>query len=62
MSAISTVCPDDIALYIEVRGIYDGVSVYQLTDGSYVNRWPEDDPRHKPTHDWIESMKKEELP
>lgn len=37
---------EDIAEYIEVRGLYDGVSVYRMRDGSYVNRWPKGDPRH----------------
>jgi hypothetical protein len=39
---------------IEIRGIYDGVSVWKLPSGKLVNRWPEDDRRHKPTQEWIE--------
>lgn len=30
---------DDIELLIELPGVYDGVSVYQMKDGTYVNRW-----------------------
>jgi hypothetical protein len=41
---------------IEIRGIYDGVSVWKLPSGEMVNRWPVDDWRHKPTQEWIERM------
>lgn len=30
---------DDIEMLIELPGVYDGVSVYQMKDGTYVNRW-----------------------
>lgn len=43
-------------IHIEIRGIYDGTSVYKLPTGEYVNRWQEDDPRHAPTQAWIERM------
>jgi hypothetical protein len=39
---------------IEIRGIYDGVSVWKLPDGTLVNRWPEGDGRHAATQAWIE--------
>lgn len=48
---------DSIAIYIEIRGIYDGWSVAKMKDGTLVNRWPEDDRRHKPTQDWIDLNK-----
>lgn len=41
---------------IEIRGIYDGWSVKKLADGTLLNRWPDDDRRHKPTQDWIDRM------
>lgn len=41
-------------IYIEIRGIYDGTSVYLLPSGEYVNRWPEGDRRHERTQRWIE--------
>lgn len=28
---------------IELRGVYDGVSIFVYTDGCLVNRWAEDD-------------------
>ncbi len=31
--------PDDIALAIEIRGIYDGTAVYLMRDGTLVNRF-----------------------
>lgn len=30
---------DDVALAIEIRGVYDGTCVWLLKDGSYVNRF-----------------------
>ena len=45
---------------IEIRGIYDGWSVAKLPDGTMVNRWPEDDRRHKPTQEWIDRMEADE--
>lgn len=32
---------EDIAMLYEFRDIYDGYSVVQLKDGSFVNRWDE---------------------
>lgn len=46
--------PEDVEVLIEIRGIYDGWSVAKMKDGTYVNRWDEDDRRHKPTQDWID--------
>lgn len=46
----------EVSLCIEVREIYDGVSVYKMEDGRLVNRWPEDDRRHKATQEWIERV------
>lgn len=43
----------ELTIYIEIRGIYDGWSVAHLPNGELVNRWPEDDRRHKPTQEWI---------
>lgn len=48
---------DGIDVHIEIRGIYDGWSVAKMKDGTLVNRWPEDDRRHKPTQDWIDLNK-----
>jgi hypothetical protein len=48
---------DEPELHIEIRGIYDGWSVAKMKDGTLVNRWPEDDQRHKPTQEWIERYK-----
>jgi len=48
---------DDVETFIEIRGIYDGWSVAKMKDGKLVNRWPEDDRRHKPTQEWIELCK-----
>lgn len=48
----------NVEFYIEIRGIYDGWSVAKMKDGSYVNRWPENDRRYQPTQDWIASMQK----
>lgn len=47
---------EDVEIFIEVRGIYDGWSVAKMKDGSYRNRWPEDDRRHKPTAEVIRRM------
>jgi hypothetical protein len=51
-----TIPESEIALRIEIRGIYDGTSVFKLKDGSYVNRWDEGDPRHGPTQAWIDGV------
>jgi hypothetical protein len=40
-------------VYIEIRGIYDGVSVYKLPDGTLVNRWEPSDWKYQATQDWI---------
>jgi hypothetical protein len=45
---------------IEVRGIYDGWSVAQLSDGSLVNRWEPGDYRYAATQDWIERAEGEQ--
>lgn len=45
---------DEKALGIEIRGIYDGVSVWKLKDGTLVNRWEPQDRCYQPTQDWIE--------
>lgn len=45
--------PDGTTM-IEIRGIYDGWCAAQLPDGRYVNRWPEEDRRHKATQEWID--------
>lgn len=31
--------PADIEYGIEIRGVYDGISVWVLKDGTKVNRW-----------------------
>mgnify|MGYP003544319687 FL=1 len=46
---------ENIALHIELRGIYDGWSVAKMKDGTLVNRWkPEDGRRYTETQAWIE--------
>lgn len=45
--------PDDVALYIKVRGVYDGWSVAKMKDGRLINRWPPDDRRHAATEKYI---------
>ena len=45
---------DEVAMTIEVRGIFDGWSVAQMKDGRLLNRWPPDDRRHQPTQEWID--------
>jgi hypothetical protein len=42
--------------FIELPHIFDGWSVAVMRDGSWRNRWPPDDHRHKPTQEWIERM------
>lgn len=46
-------------IYIEIRGVYDGTSVYKPPNGEYVNRWPKDDSRYTATQEWIERQKSE---
>lgn len=41
---------------IEIRGVYDGVSVWKLPDGTLVNRWTEGDRRYAETQAWIEMV------
>jgi len=48
--------PDGTVL-IEIREIYDGWSIAKLPDGTYRNRWPEDDPRYEKTQRCIENWK-----
>lgn len=43
-----TINHDDIECIYEDPSIYDGWSVAEMKDGSFVNRWPEDDRRHAP--------------
>ena len=44
---------ENIDVHIEIRGIYDGVSVYKMKDGTLVNRWkPEDGRRYTETQAW----------
>jgi hypothetical protein len=54
--ADQTFTTDDIALAIEIRGVYDGTSCYLLRDGRIVNRW-ERGPRarYEATQRWIEA-------
>lgn len=44
---------EDVQYLIEVRGIYDGWSVALMNDGTYVNRWEQDDRRYQPTQDYM---------
>jgi hypothetical protein len=46
---------------IEIRGIYDGVSVYKLPDGTLVNRWKPDERPYAETQDWIERYEAAQL-
>ena len=47
---------DDIAIAVEIPGVYDGTSAYLLKDGTWRNRWHETDfdRRYGRTQDWIE--------
>ena len=46
---------ENIAVRIEIRGIYDGWSVAKMKGGTLVNRWkPEDGRRYTETQAWIE--------
>ena len=52
MSGFTT---DDIALGVEIRGVYDGVSVWLLKDGRVINRWEAEVSRRADrTRQWIE--------
>jgi hypothetical protein len=46
----------DGTVYIELRHIYDGISVAQLPDGTMRNLWPADNRRHAATQVWIAAM------
>ncbi|UCZ88645.1 hypothetical protein [Gordonia sp. WA4-43] len=55
MSA-SDLVVEDIAIAVEIRGVYDGTSAYLMKDGTWRNRWdglglPK---RQRATADWIE--------
>lgn len=39
MTVTAPFTTDDIALLIEIPGVYDGTSAYLLKDGRLVNRW-----------------------
>lgn len=47
---------DEVKVYIEIQGLYDGWSVAKMKDGSLVNRWPKDDYRYERTQEWIDSQ------
>ena len=47
---------DEVAMTIEVRGIWDGWSAALMKDGRLLNRWPPGDYRHQPTQEWIDGM------
>lgn len=51
---------DEVESFIELRGVYDGWSIAKMKDGSYANRWPEEDHRYKRTQDFIEMLEEEE--
>lgn len=36
-----------VAMLYEIRGLYDGWSVVEYTDGTIENRWPVGDYRHE---------------
>ena len=42
MTEVRAFTTDDIALFIELPGVYDGTAVYLLRDGSLVNRFRHD--------------------
>lgn len=60
--SIETPEEKDVEYLIEIRGIYDGWSVKKMKDGSYINRWHENDRRHKPTQDFIDTLRKDKTP
>lgn len=47
---------DDIAIAVEIPGVYDGTSAYLLKDGTWRNRWygTDFDNRYGRTQDWID--------
>lgn len=51
---------DEIVMYYEIRGLYDGWSAAMLSDGRIVNRWsPEDGRRYTETEKFIAELKEE---
>lgn len=51
---------DDVAVFHEILGSYDGWSVAQMKDGTYINRWePEDGRRYEVAEKYIDSLKGE---
>ena len=48
-------------IMIEITGIYDGVSVAKLPDGTMVNLWPESETRrHAATEAWIKLQQEQQ--
>ncbi len=57
MTAETSFTTEDIALAIEIPGVYDGTSCWLLKDGRLVNRWA-DSPwsgRYRATQEWIDA-------
>ena len=48
---------EDVELYIEIRGIYDGWSVAKMKDGTLLNRWEPDDSQYAAVQEWIARYK-----
>jgi len=48
---------DEITMRYEIPGVYDGWSCAQTRSGRWINRWDTDDPRWRPTQDYIERMR-----
>lgn len=47
----------EVALLIELRGVYDGWSIAKMKDGRLINRWDENDYRFAATEKAIENMR-----
>lgn len=47
---------DRVVMLYEIRGLYDGWSVAEYDDGTFHNRWGENDARHQPTQEFIERL------
>lgn len=45
-----------VEMLIEIRGIYDGWSIAKMKDGTYRNRWDENDRRFASTADCIQRL------
>lgn len=45
-----------VTMLFEIRGLYDGWSVAELDDGTLVNRWSDDDPRHNEAQKFIDRI------